>query len=83
MKLDKDVVERRLNLLRAQGIHFATRPTSGSTSTRAGSVRSSTPCCSPAARRAPATSRSPSGTSRGAISRWSFSPRTPGACSTP
>ena len=25
MKLDKDVVERRLNLLRAQGIHFATR----------------------------------------------------------
>ncbi|MBN2194389.1 MAG: glutamate synthase subunit beta [Polyangiaceae bacterium] len=29
MKLDKDIVERRLNLMRAQGIHFATRANVG------------------------------------------------------
>ena len=83
MKLDKEVVERRVDLLRGGGRRVRhERRRRQERRREASCAPRTTRCCWPPARRSRATCRSRDASSRASTSRWSSSPRTRRACST-
>ena len=71
-KMEKRVLDRRLDLLAAEGVVFRTRVNVGVDVTRATICgATSTRCCSPAAPASRAISTCPAASSRASTSRWS------------
>ena len=70
-KMEKRVLDRRLDLLSAEGVVFRhARATSASTSRRRTCSATSTRCCSPAAPASRAISTCPAASSTASTSRW-------------
>ena len=72
-KLEKRLVERRVEQLEAEGVEFRCAPRSASTSTRTSCARATTRSCSPPARACRATCPCPGASCPACTSRWSTS----------
>ena len=83
MKLDKNIVQRRVDLMAEEGVRFITNTScrSGFSRKRPARTNSTRSCCA-AAPPNRATCRYRDAISRGFISRWNFCTPTPRACST-
>jgi glutamate synthase (NADPH/NADH) small chain len=78
-KMEKSVLDRRLEQMRAEGTQFRTGVDVGATSRSTSCASSTTRCCWPAARRWAGTCRSRAGTWPASTWRWSTSSLQPGA----
>ncbi len=84
MKLDKSIVQRRVDCMRPRASPSSPTARSARTTPRRSCARSSTPSCCAAGRRSRTTSsrRRRAGSSRASTSPWSSCTATPRACST-